>query len=96
MRSYNDLYHPYKHGFPYKLLKYLYQNGVSAGIDIQEDIGLNKWAKAKGDIYANRATSNFDGIVYQLEQRGLIKIIQGDYYELTPDGKEFIENYRIR
>jgi hypothetical protein len=96
MRKSFDSYHPRKSGFPYKLLKYLYKYGLSAGVDAQEGIGLNAWAKAKGDIYANRASSYFNNTISQLESRGLAKVIPGDYYELTPEGEEFIENYKIR
>jgi hypothetical protein len=89
-------YRPHKNGFPYKLLKYLYANGKSSGIDIQEAIGLNKWADEKGIIFFSRASVNFDTIISQLEKRGLINILENDTYELTRHGKIFIEKYTVR
>ena len=59
-------YHPYKSGFPNRLLKYLFDNGASNGAEIQEKIGLNAWYCQKGTIYINRAFSVFDEIISQL------------------------------
>lgn len=89
-------YKPHKNGFPYKLLKYLREHGTSAGINVQREIGLNKWADRKGIAYYNRASINFDGIATQLHQKGLIRILDNDYYELSKMGKEFMETYKVR
>ena len=89
-------YKPRKSGFPYKLLQYLYEKGTSEGVIAQEEIGLNKWADRKGSIYYNRASTNFDAIVSGLHKRGLIKLLENDYYELTKVGKEFIRTYKKR
>ena len=89
-------YCPYKNGFPYKLLKYLYDNGVSDGVNVQEAIGLNAWADAKGRIYYDRASQTFDSTVKQLQVKGLVKFLPNDQYELTKNGKEFIKNYNVR
>lgn len=90
------MYHPHKSGFPYKLLKYLYENGESAGIDAQKEIGLNSHFDAKGVIYYQRASQTFDSISHLLQVKGLVKFLPNDYYELTKVGKEFIENYKKR
>lgn len=89
-------YRPYKNGFPYKLLKYLYDNGKSAGADAQRDIGLNKWADRKGSIYFDRASTNFDMTARNLQDKGLIACLPDDYYEITKSGKLFIESYNVR
>lgn len=89
-------YRPQKSGFPYKLLKYLEENGTCAGIDAQKAIGLNAWADSKGTIFYDRASSNFDSIVRQLKQKRLIKVLANDHYKLSKDGKEFVKNYRVR
>lgn len=86
-------YHPYKSGFPYKLLKYLFDNGISNGTEIQEKIGLNEWYCQKGTIYTNRAFSVFDNIISQLHSKELINILPDDYYELTEKGKVFMNIY---
>lgn len=96
MKRSSDTYHPFKNGFPYKLLKYLYKYGISRGTDAQEAVGLNAWAKAKGEIYSSRASIKFNDMVRHLELKGLIKVIPGDYYELTSKGEEFVENYKVR
>lgn len=89
-------YKPHKSGFPYKLLKCLYENGESAGIDVQGEIGLNAHFDAQGLIYRNRASQTFDSIVHLLQVKGLVKFLPNDYYELTKVGKEFIEDYKKR
>lgn len=89
-------YKPFKSGFPYKLLKYMYENGTSAGIDIQIEIGLNDHFDRKGKMYHNRASQTFDSIVHLLQVKGLVKFLPNDYYELTKVGKEFMENYKKR
>jgi len=86
-------YRPFKSGFPYKMLKYLYENGRSAGKDIQESIGLNSWADSKGEIYFERASQNFDKAMRALHQKGLVKLLPNDEYKLTKDGDEFFEYY---
>lgn len=86
-------YRPYKNGFPYKLLKYLYDNGESAGVDAQKDIGLNAWTDAKGAIYYSRASHTFDQTAHLLQVKGLLKFLPDDRYKLTKAGKEFIESY---
>jgi len=86
-------YRPQKHGFPYKLLKFLYDNGTSSGIVAQKEIGLNAWADAKGSIYWARASQSFDKTVSDLKQKGLVKILPDDFYALTKAGKEFMDSY---
>lgn len=86
-------YKPFKNGFPYKLLKYLYDNGKSAGIDVQKEIGLNAYFDKKGTIYYDRASQTFDGMVRMLQQKGLLKFLQNDFYVLTKEGKEFMDVY---
>ena len=89
-------YKPHKNGFPYKLLKYLFDNGKSPGADIQESIGLNAWADNKGKIYYSRASIRFDVIATRLSDIGLINKLKDDYYELTKKGKEFMLKYNPR
>lgn len=86
-------YKPRKSGFSYKLLKYLLENGESAGIDAQKEIGINAWADAKGPVYYSRASQTFDSTAHLLQVKGLVKFLPDDYYKLTKIGKEFIENY---
>jgi hypothetical protein len=92
----NENYRPFKNGFPYKLLKYLYDNGVSSGATVQKEIGLNAWADSRGAMYYYRASSNFDAIVRQLYARGLVQCLPEDKYELTKSGKTFVKNYNVR
>jgi hypothetical protein len=89
-------YRPQKGGFPFKLLKYLYDNGTSAGVDIQQEIGINEWADSKGVIFYSRASSTFDMTVRNLEHRGLLVILENDTYELTKQGNSFVKSYSSR
>jgi hypothetical protein len=89
-------YKPKKNGFPYKLLKYLYENGATQGVVAQEEIGLNAWVDTKGRIYYDRASMYFNMTVKQLSQRGLVKILPEDTYDITKQGRSFYENYHVR
>lgn len=89
-------YKPHKSGFPYKLLKYLWEHGECAGVDAQKEIGVNSFFDSKGTIYYDRASATFDMVVKQLQQKGLIKFLPNDHYKLTKVGKEFISNYKLR
>lgn len=89
-------YKPRKFGFPYKLLKYLYENGKTEGIVLQEAIGMNKQADSRGVLFYTRASINFDQNARELQRRGLINILEDDWYELTPEGKQFIKTYKVR
>lgn len=92
----NKNYRPRKHGHPYKLLKYLYDNGTSEGKDAQEGMGLNAYVDGKGRIYYDRASAMFDATIRQLQQRGLVRVLDNDFYELTENGIEFFEHYKVR
>jgi hypothetical protein len=86
-------YHPHKRGFPFKTLQYLYDEGESEGVDIQESIGLNEWAKQKGLIFYDRANIVMDGIFRRLIKKKLITKTGRDKYKLTRMGMQFIEEY---
>lgn len=91
------IYRPQKSGFPYKLLKYLYdQNVKCSGTVAQKEIGLNAWADKKGEMYYHRASVKFDSAVFQLKKHGLIKVLENDFYELTKRGRNFMETYKTR
>lgn len=96
MKAKEITYRPQKNGFPFKLLKYLCDNGKSAGSDAQRDIGLNKWADRKGSIYFDRASTNFDITAKGLQEKGLITCLPDDFYEITESGKEFVKSYNVR
>lgn len=89
-------YRPHKNKFPCRLLRYLHEHGKSSGLDAQEGIGLNKWFDSRSIILFDRASQNFNIIAKQLENKGLIKILPNDFFELTEVGKQFIENYNPR
>lgn len=89
-------YRPQKQGFPYKLLKYLYDNGQTSGTVLQKEIGLNAHFDAKGSIYFFRASQTFDQTAKNLQNRGLLEMLPNDFYKLTKSGKTFIENYNVR
>lgn len=90
-------YRPQKSGFPYKLLKYLYDEKKScSGHIAQKEIGLNAWVDKKGEMYYQRASVKFDSCVVQLKKHGLIRVLDNDFYELTRKGKQFMETYKLR
>ena len=86
-------YRPHKLGFPYKFLKYLYDNGTSYGTDIQQAIGLNDWADRMGRIYFTGASTNFDMNAKTLALHGMITILPDDMYEITKEGKNLVKSY---
>lgn len=89
-------YRPQKNGFPYKVLKYLYDNGRCSGVNIQENTGLNEWANSKGIIFYSRASIVLDDIFRQLDRRGLLIRYEDDEYELSAEGKAFMKTYKVR
>lgn len=97
METQEVTYRPQKSGFPYKLLKYLYdENKVCSGVTAQKEIGLNAWADKKGEMYYHRASVKFDSAVAQLKKHGLVRILENDCYELTKKGRLFMRNYKTR
>jgi hypothetical protein len=80
-------YKPQKRGFPYKILKNLYENGESAEWLLREEIGIDDWYASKGMIYMDRAEASFYNIIRDLLKRELI-VITDEGYELTKSGKE--------
>lgn len=90
-------YKPRRSGFPYKILRYLYdENEISYGAAIQEEIGLNAWADKKGKIYHSRASIYLDQMLADLRDKNLIVFLEEDHYELTEEGKEFMKIYKLR
>lgn len=86
-------YNPHKSGFPYKLLKYLYENGESEGITLLKEIGLASHFDGMGAIYYSRASQTFDSTAKTLQVRGLVKFLPNDFYKLTKVGREFMQDY---
>lgn len=89
-------YKPHKFGFPLRILSYLYKNGKSDGIVVQEASGLNEWADRKGLMYYSRASIVFDDIIRVLRKKGLVNKLPDDHYDLTEEGQEFMRNFNPR
>jgi len=84
-------YRPFKNSFAAKMLRYLDENGQSSGVTIQEQIGLNAWADARGKMFFSRASILFDKHATKMRNEGLLEKLADDNYLLTAKGKLVVE-----